>query len=80
MSITQAAYPGLADAQRLYGPWLYTLFTHPDAAVSETGVVSRSTGYTSQTPQNALHDTHLLPSRYRMRHVSGGPDAHRAAQ
>jgi hypothetical protein len=60
MSITQSAYPGLADAQRLYGPWLYTLLTHAEAAVSETGVVARATGYTSQALLNALPDTHLL--------------------
>ena len=60
MSITQSAYPGLADAQRLYGPWLYTLLTGADAAVSETGVVAQATGYTSQAMLNALPDTHLL--------------------
>src|SRR5262249_29176968 len=60
MSITQSAYPGLADAQRLYGPWLYTLLTHADAAVSETGVVAQATGYTSQAMLDALPGTHLL--------------------
>jgi len=60
MSITQSVYPGLADAQRLYGPWLYTLLTHADAAVSETGVVARATGYTSQAMLDALPDTHLM--------------------
>jgi hypothetical protein len=60
MSITQSVYPGLADAQRLYGPWLYTLVTHADAAVSETGVVARATGYTSQAMLDALPDTHLM--------------------
>ncbi|WP_227246623.1 DUF2817 domain-containing protein [Paraburkholderia caribensis] len=60
MSITQRAYPGLVDAQRLYGPWLYTLLTHADAEVSETGVVARATGYTSQAMLDALPDTHLM--------------------
>ena len=60
MAISQAAYPALADAQRLYGPWLYTLFTHADAAISETGVVARATGYTSQALLAALPDTHLM--------------------
>ena len=60
MSITQSAYPALPDAQRLFGPWLYTLITHADAAASETGVVARATGYTSQAMLDALPDTHLM--------------------
>ncbi|MDR3095757.1 MAG: M14 family metallopeptidase [Paraburkholderia sp.] len=60
MAIAQSAYPALADAQRLYGPWLYTLLTHADAAISETGVVARATGYASQALLDALPDTHLM--------------------
>jgi len=60
MAIAQSAYPALADAQRLYGPWLYTLLTHADAAISETGVVARATGYTSQALLDALPGTHLM--------------------
>lgn len=60
MAIAQAAYPALADAQRLYGPWLYTLLTHADAAISETGVVARATGYASQALLDALPETHLM--------------------
>ncbi|WP_322057391.1 DUF2817 domain-containing protein [Paraburkholderia sp. J63] len=60
MAIAQSAYPALADAQQLYGPWLYTLLTHADAAISETGVVARATGYASQALLDALPDTHLM--------------------
>ncbi|SAK53778.1 Succinylglutamate desuccinylase / Aspartoacylase family protein [Caballeronia hypogeia] len=60
MAIAQSRYPALTDAQRLYGPWLYTLLTQADAATSETGVVARATGYTSQAMLDALPDTHLM--------------------
>jgi hypothetical protein len=60
MAVAQSRYPALADAQMLYGPWLYTLLTGADAATSETGVVARATGYTSQAMLDALPDTHLM--------------------
>ncbi|RQS14996.1 DUF2817 domain-containing protein [Burkholderia sp. Bp8998] len=60
MAIAQARYPALADAERLYGPWLHTLLTAQDAAISETGVAARATGYTSQALLDALPDTHLM--------------------
>lgn len=60
MAIAQASYPALADAEALYGPWLYTLLTGADAAISETGVVARATGYTSQALLDALPGTQLM--------------------
>lgn len=60
MAIAQSRYPALVNAQALYGPWLYTLLTNADAATSETGVVARATGYTSQAMLDALPDTHLM--------------------
>ncbi|BBU31125.1 hypothetical protein BTHE68_48590 [Burkholderia sp. THE68] len=60
MAIAQARYPALADAQTLYGPWLHTLVTDAQAAVSDTGVVARATGYTSQAMLDALPGTRLM--------------------
>jgi hypothetical protein len=60
MAIAQRRYPALADAEALYGAWLYTLLTGADAAVSETGVVARATGYTSQALLDALPASHLM--------------------
>jgi hypothetical protein len=60
MAIAQARYPALAEAEALYGAWLYTLLTDAHAAISETGVVARATGYTSQALLDALPTTHLM--------------------
>ncbi len=60
MAIAQSRYPALADAEKLFGPWLHTLLTAHDAAVSDTGVAARATGYTSQAMLDALPDTHLM--------------------
>lgn len=60
MAIAQSRYPALADAEALYGPWLYTLLTAANASISETGVVARATGYTSQALLDAVPDTHLM--------------------
>ncbi len=60
MSIVESAYPALEDAQRLFGPWLFTLVTGADQT-SETGVAATSTGYTSQMLLDALPGVHLMP-------------------
>jgi hypothetical protein len=60
MTIVQSAYPALADAQALFGPWLYTLITAANT-LSDTGVAATSTGYTSQALLDALPDVHLMP-------------------
>jgi hypothetical protein len=60
MSIVESAYPALADAQTLFGPWLFTLITGANK-VSETGVAATSTGYTSQMLLDALPGVHLMP-------------------
>lgn len=60
MTIAQSAYPALADAQAIYGPWLYTLFTGPGSQ-SDTGVAATATGYTSQAIIDALPHVHLMP-------------------
>ncbi|WP_249674772.1 DUF2817 domain-containing protein [Pseudomonas abieticivorans] len=60
MTITQAPYPALADAQALFGPWLYTLITGANT-LSDTGVAATSTGYTSQALVDALPGVRLMP-------------------
>ncbi|SER43619.1 Protein of unknown function [Pseudomonas sp. NFACC02] len=60
MSIVESAYPALADAKALFGPWLFTLITGA-SQVSETGVAATSTGYTSQMLLDALPNVHLMP-------------------
>ena len=60
MAIAESSYPALADAGSLYGPWLYTLLTGASAETSETGVVTRATGYTSQALIDALPETHFM--------------------
>ncbi|MBV4477216.1 DUF2817 domain-containing protein [Pseudomonas botevensis] len=60
LTITEAPYPALAQAQSIYGPWLYTLHTGA-ATVSETGVAATATGYTSQALLNALPGVRLMP-------------------
>jgi hypothetical protein len=60
MAIAQARYAALADAEALYGPWLYTLLTGTNAGISDTGVVARATGYTSQAMLDALPGIHLM--------------------
>lgn len=60
MSIVESAYPALADAQALFGPWLFTLVTGANK-VSETGVSATSTGYTSQMLVDDLPQVYLMP-------------------
>ncbi|WP_213881347.1 DUF2817 domain-containing protein [Pseudomonas sp. dw_358] len=60
LTIVQAAYPALPAAQRLFGPWLYTLITGQDQH-SETGVAATATGYTSQALLDALPEVRLMP-------------------
>jgi hypothetical protein len=60
MAIAQSRYPALARAEALYGNWLYTLLTDAHAVTSETGVVARATGYTSQALLDALPQTDLM--------------------
>ncbi|WPO97696.1 DUF2817 domain-containing protein [Pseudomonas sp. HR96] len=59
LTIAQAAYPALADAQAIYGPWLYTLLTGAGQR-SDTGVAATATGYTSQALLEALPDSRLM--------------------
>jgi hypothetical protein len=60
LTITEAAYPALPEAQAIYGPWLYTLLTGADT-LSETGVAATATGYTSQALIDALPQVRLMP-------------------
>ena len=47
MAIAEREYPGLADAERIYGAWLYKILTRPDQT-TDTGISAAATGYTSQ--------------------------------
>ena len=47
MGIAEHDYPGLADAERIYGAWLYKILTRPDQTTT-TGISAAATGYTSQ--------------------------------
>ncbi|WP_256829825.1 DUF2817 domain-containing protein [Pseudomonas sp. Pse1] len=60
LTVSQAVYPALAQAQALYGPWLYTVQTGT-AEHSETGIAASATGYTSQALLDALPHTRLMP-------------------
>lgn len=60
LTVTQAVYPALAQAQALYGPWLYAIQTGAQAT-SETGIAATATGYTSQALLDALPQTRLMP-------------------
>ena len=60
MTIAQAPYPALEDAQRLFGPWLFTLMTGAGSQ-SDTGVAATATGYTSQALIDALPHVRLMP-------------------
>ena len=75
LTITESAYPALADAQAIYGPWLYTLHTGA-GEVSETGVAATATGYTSQALINALPQVRLMPFVIECG-TYPGPDVHR---
>jgi hypothetical protein len=46
MAIAEQDYPGIARAQSIYGPWLYTVITGTNNA-SDTGISAAATGYTS---------------------------------
>ncbi|MNQ34167.1 hypothetical protein D3C85_476180 [compost metagenome] len=60
LTVTQAAYPALQEAQALYGPWLYTVQTGARSH-SETGIAASATGYTSQALLDALPQVRLMP-------------------
>ena len=60
MTIAQASYPALPQAQVLFGPWLFTLMTSANSQ-SDTGVAATATGYTSQAIINALPHVQLMP-------------------
>ena len=60
LTIAQAAYPALADARQLFGPWLFTLITGADSQ-SATGVAATATGYASQAIIDALPRVRLMP-------------------
>ena len=47
MAIVEHDYPGLAEAERIYGAWLYKILTRPDQTTT-TGISAAATGYTSQ--------------------------------
>ena len=75
LTITESAYPALADAQAIYGPWLYSLQTGADT-LSETGVAATATGYTSQALIDALPQVRLMPFVIECG-TYPGPDVHR---
>jgi hypothetical protein len=75
LTITESAYPALAQAQAIYGPWLYSLQTGADT-VSETGVAATATGYTSQALLDALPQVRLMPFVIECG-TYPGPDVHR---
>ncbi|MBU6956777.1 M14 family metallopeptidase [Pseudomonas sp. CVAP len=60
LTVTQAAYPALEQAQAIYGPWLYTIQTGAQTH-SETGIAASATGYTSQALLDALPQVRLMP-------------------
>lgn len=47
MAIAEHEYPGMEDARRIYGPWLYTVLTGA-SSTTDTGISAAATGYTSQ--------------------------------
>lgn len=47
MAIAEHDYPGMADAERIYGEWVYKILTRPDQTTT-TGISAAATGYTSQ--------------------------------
>lgn len=47
MAIAEHDYPGMEDAKRLYGAWLYTVLTSA-TQTTDTGISAAATGYTSQ--------------------------------
>ncbi len=47
MAIAEREYPGIHDAQRIYGAWLYTVLTGA-SHTTDTGISAAATGYTSQ--------------------------------
>lgn len=59
MAITDHDYPGLEAAQKLFGPWLYTVHTAM-GNTSDTGVSASVDGYTSQMLINAMQDKEFM--------------------
>ena len=47
LGVAERDYPGLADAERIYGAWLYKILTSP-GQTTDTGISAAATGYTSQ--------------------------------
>lgn len=59
MAIAERDYPGLEDARRLYGAWLYSVLTSPDQT-TDTGISAAATGYTSQAMIDMMQDTRFM--------------------
>lgn len=55
MAIAPEMYPGIARAQSIYGPWLYTVITGAGNA-SDTGISAAATGYTSAAMVKLFQD------------------------
>lgn len=47
LGVAERDYPGLADAERIYGAWLYKILTR-SGQTTDTGISAAATGYTSQ--------------------------------
>ncbi|MGV8918719.1 MAG: DUF2817 domain-containing protein [Pseudomonas sp.] len=61
LTVAQQAYAALPDAEKIYGPWLYTVLTGAQNLSSDTGIAATATGYTSQALIDALPNVHLIP-------------------
>ena len=59
MAITDHDYPGLQQAQKLFGPWLYTIQTAM-GNTSTTGVSASVDGYTSQMLIEMMKDKDFM--------------------
>lgn len=59
MAIAEGDYPGLADASKIYGAWVYKILTHADQTTS-TGISAAATGYTSQAMVDLMTDKRFL--------------------
>src|SRR3546814_17780130 len=55
MAIAEHDYPGMADAERIYGAWLYKVLTSA-TQTTDTGISAAATGYTSQAMIDLMHD------------------------
>ena len=55
MAIAERDYPAMADAERIYGEWVYKILTRPDQK-TDTGISAAATGYTSQAMVDLMGD------------------------